>query len=203
MTLSRRDRKKLAREAIRNAAATSDVPELDEDELFEMSLEQLDVYLKLHGVEVDWELIEAQVRGTLGEDLVVLERGTTVDRARMEEIEKRANAALTNASRSVTRTTVRQVTAWAMADADPRPEDERYLMWVTVEDDRLCPSCYDLHGTIDTADAWEGIGPGDGTTMCRDRCRCRLLPVAGRGRGEEGLRREEERGGLPERGPGR
>ena len=42
-----------------------------------------------------------------------------------------------------------------------------------------CPDCEIRAGTILSFDEWEKMGkPGDGRTICRSSCLCKLIPVS-------------------------
>lgn len=229
MRLTTRRKAELAREAVAAAKEADDIEQLSLDELLAMSEESIDAYLWAHGaiprhttkrdedgnpVLVEMEMEEAiaaynhdlnaQIQDDMGaENLVALDRGRPMDRAQRQVVEAKLDRTIVEVAQRVTRDTIREATSRALAEADPRPAEERQLQWITVQDDRICASCYDRHGIIDSADSWAGDGPGDNTTVCGKRCRCRLIPVDGASRDDEGLRQESSRGGLPERGRGR
>jgi hypothetical protein len=49
--------------------------------------------------------------------------------------------------------------------------------WITISSNP-CPDCEIRAGTIMSFDAWNEIGlPGDGRTICRSYCMCKLIPV--------------------------
>jgi hypothetical protein len=48
--------------------------------------------------------------------------------------------------------------------------------WVAVLVN-TCPDCLERHGEVNSWEEWESIGfPRTGTTVCRERCRCSLVP---------------------------
>ncbi|GAF95099.1 unnamed protein product [marine sediment metagenome] len=50
-------------------------------------------------------------------------------------------------------------------------------IWITVGDQRVCPTCEDKDGEIKTIAGWETEGwPGGGADICGDRCRCICVP---------------------------
>lgn len=41
-----------------------------------------------------------------------------------------------------------------------------------------CPDCLDRHGIVQSWDDWEQLGlPRSGATVCRDHCKCVLMPA--------------------------
>lgn len=155
-------------------------------ELEKLTTEELDKFLRARGVVLDWERLETKIRAALGQDVVLLNRGATLDPARVDALEKKARTAVVRAARAVANQTLGDMRQTAFDDADPRPREKRSLMWVSVGKG-ACPSCRDRHGHVFRADYWEGDAPRDGTTLCEDDCRCILVPVADPPEGDEGL----------------
>lgn len=51
--------------------------------------------------------------------------------------------------------------------------------WVDVGDKNSCKDCKERHGQIEMLETWELIGlPASGFSVCNERCRCILEPVA-------------------------
>ncbi|MBC8428086.1 MAG: hypothetical protein H8D94_01295 [Candidatus Pelagibacter sp.] len=51
--------------------------------------------------------------------------------------------------------------------------------WVTVSDTRVCPDCIIRHNRKETLETFKLIGlPQSGFSVCRDRCRCLLVPMS-------------------------
>ena len=48
--------------------------------------------------------------------------------------------------------------------------------WITVEDDKVCPDCSERHNMEMTWDKWADTLPGSGWSVCKDHCRCFLVP---------------------------
>lgn len=155
-------------------------------ELEQLSLDELDALLRTRGVELDWERLETKIRATLGQDVVLLNRGVELDAARLAALEQKAKRAVVQTARAVANQTMGDLRQAAFDGADPRPRNQRSLMWVSVGEG-ACPSCKDRHGHVFRADYWEGDAPRDGTTICEDNCRCVLVPVPDPPEGDEGL----------------
>lgn len=187
-TLTAKQRADMARAANQAADEQEEVLTLTLTELSRLDRDELDAYLREHGVAVDWAAMEDQARQDLGTDLRRLDRGK-LDAPARERLEQKVEEATVRAAQTVARQTIRQSVAAAMEAADLRSPADRYLIWISVGSGS-CPSCSGdggRHGVIDSADSWEGDGPGDGGTFCGDKCRCRLMPVAAPGREREGL----------------
>jgi len=186
MALTKKERQEIADQAIELAEEMASEPLPSTAELQSMTLDELDAMFKARGVTIDWERLEADVRSAVGSDYVLIERGTELDDAKLEDLERRSHKAVVQASRSIANQTIGDMRQEAMLLADDRPDDEKYLCWVSVGNG--CPSCQDRHGTVFALDAWEGNMPRDGGTLCKGNCRCSLVPVGNPGRGNEGLR---------------
>ena len=185
-TLSAKERQAIARASEALAEEFASEPLLSSEELAQLSMAELDAYLRARGVTVDWERIEQEVRGAVGSDALSITRGQALSPGRLEDLEARGKRAVVSAARSVANQTIGDMRQSAIDAADSRPETERYQIWVSVGGG--CDDCRDLHGTIFRVDAWEGMAPRDGTTRCRGNCRCSLVPCANPGEGNEGLR---------------
>ena len=50
--------------------------------------------------------------------------------------------------------------------------------WVTASGGKSCPDCAERAGRIDTMELWTAIGePQSGFSVCRQHCRCKLVPA--------------------------
>lgn len=174
-TLTRAERKEIASNAEDQAAELEDVTVLTLEELEALDLDGLRAYFAAHGIPVDVDRIEAQVRLELGEDVVDLDRGRLDDASRAR-LEGKIKKATLKAARTLARQSIREATRTAMESDDPRDARDRYSIWVSVGEG-ACDSCVSRHGIVDSADSWEGDAPGEGSTLCKSNCRCRLIPV--------------------------
>lgn len=180
--LSSSERKDIATASQEEAAQWEDTRALPLEDLLAMSVEELQTYLEGLGVEIDLERLEAEVRTAMGPDAVLLDRGTPLSPAQMDALESRIQRAVVSVARSTANQTLGDMRQEAILAGDDRPDDEKYLAWVSVGGG--CPDCRDLHGTVFAADAWEGISPRDGNTVCRGNCRCMLVPTGAPAGGE-------------------
>jgi hypothetical protein len=185
-TLTAAERRAIADAAERVAEQYASEPLLTTAQLEQLTLDELDTYLRSRGVTIDWERITEEVRAAVGSDALSISRGQALSPGRMEDLEARSKRAVASAARSVANQTIGDMRQAAIDQADDRPDDEKYLIWVSVGGG--CDDCRDLHGTIFRLDAWEGMAPRDGTTRCRGNCRCSLVPCASPGAGNEGTR---------------
>jgi hypothetical protein len=177
-TLSKQEREAIAGAAIATAEAYSDDPLLTVDELSELTLEELDAYLRSKGSDIDLERMEVDIRASLGSTALHLERGRTLDDAQLADLEARIERAVIKGARTATNKTLGDLRQAAMEEGDDRPDSERQSMWVAVLDERCCSDCEDRHGVVFAADMWEGNAPRDGMTKCEGNCRCLLVPVS-------------------------
>ena len=185
-SLTKQQREEIAADVQRILAEFSDEPLPPASELQDMTLDELDALLQSRGVKLDWERLEAEVRAAIGSDAVLIDRGRELSDAKIIDLEKRSMRAVVSAARSVANQSINDMRQQAMLEADDRPDDQKFLCWVSVGNG--CDDCKDLHGTIMAWDAWEGMAPRDGNTVCRGNCRCSLVPVGDPGAGKEGLR---------------
>lgn len=184
--LSASERKRiadLAEDLAKEAKASGLLPA---DELEDMSLDELDAYMRSKGVTIDWERLVADMRSVVGSDAVHIDRGQELSDASQEALEERASKAVVRTARAVANRTIADLRNSAFQEADDRPDDEKFMVWVTVGGTSSCPDCRDRHGQVFAADMWQGMEPGDGTTVCRDNCNCSLVPCGDPGAGNEG-----------------
>lgn len=193
--LSSPERKEIAEAAIEAAERFGDLPVASKEELLEMSRSELDAYFQARGVEIDWERLDEETRTQLGaSNVLAMNRGEEFSPARREQLETRVRSAVISGAREVANEAMSKMWHEAFAEADDRPEDERFGMWLTVVGSGPpCEDCRSLHGTVFLMDAWEGSMPTDGHTVCGKRCRCRVVPCGNPGKRNEGLRVEEAR----------
>lgn len=196
--LTESERKRLAEDAITYANQVLAGLDLPDDETLEsLTLEEMLSLLEGYGVTLDTERMYEEARAAVGRDAVQLARGGMSD-ARRSELEKRVLREVENQAVSVANQTMGDLRQRALDESDDRAEDERWLMWVTVNGDKACPDCQDRHGVIFLADAWEGDAPRDGNTVCGGNCKCSLVPCGAPG--SEGERVARSPGmGLPSR----
>lgn len=184
-SLTASERKRIAEDAITYAnqvLAGLDLP--SDAELDAMSLEEMLATLERYGVRLDVERMYEEARAAVGRDAAQLARGTLAP-ARREDLEKRVAREVERQAVSAANQTMGDLRRRAIEESDDRPDDERWLMWVTVNGDQACPDCMGRHGMIFLADAWEGDEPGDGNTVCGGNCKCSLVPCgAPRSEGE-------------------
>lgn len=185
-TLSAAERRAIAAAAEAVAEEFASEPLLTSAELAQLDIGEMDAYLRARGVTIDWERLEQEVRASVGQDALLITRGQELSPGRLEDLEKRAQRAVAQTARSVANQTIGDMRQAAIDEADERPDDERYQIWVSVGGG--CDDCRDNHGTIFRLDAWEGMAPRDGTTRCRGNCRCSLVPCASPGADNEGTR---------------
>jgi hypothetical protein len=197
-SLSASERKAIAEAAIeyaRRVLADTDIP--TDAEIDAMSLDDLVAYLDSAGVTLDLDRMESEAWAAVGRDAAALER-EQMSPARREQLAKRVASEVQRQAVSVANQTMGSLRQQAIDATDDRPEDERWLMWVTVNGDNACPDCQDLHGYVDTADGFEGNSPRDGHTVCGGNCKCSLVPCGAPA--SPGERVSLERGrGLPTR----
>lgn len=174
-------------EAVLEEFAQEPIPPAEE--LEQMSSAELDAYLEARGVRIDWERVEADVRASLGSNVVQLNRrgGASLDEAQLIELEKRAQRALTSAVRTAANQTLGDLRQQAIIEADGRDPEDQWGMWIAAGENS-CPSCIDRHHTVRRMDLWEGDMPRDGTTVCGGNCHCVVVPCANPGRDNEGRR---------------
>lgn len=189
--MTKAQRTEIADAALETAEEYADAPLLPLEELLDMSREEIDAYLQERGVVIDWDMLEADVRRALGTEVVQMNRGVEMTPARQERLAAAVQKATAQSARLVANKIMGDIRHEAMKEADPRPEDEQTLMWVSMEG--RCTDCESLHGTIFQRDYWDGHSPRDGETVCTGGCRCSLIPVPSPGAKNEGLRNEEAR----------
>ena len=173
--LSASERAAIASDALDTAEALDGIGNVRD--LSGMTLDEIVDYMQSLGVDLDLETIEAEARSALGTDARLIDRGVALDPEKRADLETRLKRAIERNARYAARQTVRQARADAFAEGDDREPEDRYLMWVSVGDDGVCDSCGDRHGYVLTEFEWEGSAPGDGDTICRQGCRCTLVPV--------------------------
>lgn len=175
-SLTASERKQLAENAITYANEVLrglDLP--TREDLAAMSLEDMLALLESYGVRLDVERMYEEARAAVGRDAAQLARGTMAP-ARREALEKAVAREVERQAVSAANQTMGDLRQRAIDESDDRPEDERWLMWVTVNGDNACVDCKDRHGVIFLADAWEGDAPRDGNTVCGGNCKCSLVP---------------------------
>ena len=145
--------------------------------LSDMTLDEIVSYMDGLGIQIDLDVLEQEARAALGTDARLIDRGVALDPEKKADLEARLKRAIERNARYTARQTIRQARADAFKEGDDRPDEDRYLMWVSVGDDGVCPTCEDRHGYALTEFEWEGSAPGDGDTICRQNCRCTLVPV--------------------------
>lgn len=192
MALTKSQSKAIMEEAQAILREFSDEPLPPTRELEDMTFEELSALLESRGVNIDWERLDADVRGAIGSDAVLIDRGVELDDAKIIDLEKRSMRAVVSTARSIANQTIGDMRQQAMLEADDRPDDEKYMVWVSVGNG--CDSCADRHGTILAYDLWEGNAPRDGGTLCKGNCRCSLVPVGSPGKKNEGLRAGDDAG---------
>ncbi len=88
---------------------------------------------------------------------------------------KAANAALSGGDLKKAQEAIRGVTKADLGATGP----QMLQAWVTVMDGNECPDCGPRHGMVLTEAEWAQVGkPRWGTTVCREFCRCKLVPAA-------------------------
>lgn len=189
MGLSKKQRQQIVDDAEAVLEEFAQEPLPPADELEQMSSAELDAYLEARGVSIDWERVEADVRASLGSNVVQLNRrgGASLDDAQLIEMEKRAQRALTSAVRTAANQTLGDLRQQALIEADGRDPEDQWGMWIAAGENS-CPSCIDRHRTVRRMDLWEGDMPRDGTTVCGGNCHCLVVPCANPGRDNEGKR---------------
>lgn len=185
--LSKKQRQQIADDAEAVLEAFADEPLPTQEEMLAMSTDELDALLQERGVRVDWERLDADVRGSLGTAVVALNRGRPLDDAQLIDLEKRAQRATVSAARTIANQTLGDLRQQAMVEADGRPPEDQWGMWVAAGE-HSCPSCVDRHHTVRRMDLWEGDMPRDGNTICGGNCHCLVVPCANPGVGREGGR---------------
>jgi hypothetical protein len=56
-------------------------------------------------------------------------------------------------------------------------EENKTFRWVAVADGNVCPDCIERHGQVKSMEDWESAGlPATGFTVCKEACRCVLIP---------------------------
>jgi hypothetical protein len=193
--LTKEERTEIADEALAIAERFADEPLASRAELLQMSESELDDYFRSRGVVLDWEQIIEETRGQVGADVVLrMNRGEALMPGTAADLDERARKAVVQGARETANQALADMWHAAFAEADDRPEDERYGMWLTVVGaGPSCPDCRSLHGTVFLMDYWEGNMPCDGHTQCKKRCRCRVVPCGSPGKRNEGLRNDEAR----------
>lgn len=194
-TLSKEERRRLARDALALAVELGVDLEITDEHLSAMTLDEMVSFLAQHGVDIEVEAMREDVRAALRIEVRALNKGLPLDANAEKEIGDKVSRALVRTAASVARTTVFEVHDAATQDADARPWDQQYYVWISVGEG-VCPSCFSLHGTVAALDQWESIGrPRDGATYCGENCRCKLVPCSA-DRADEATRREETRGNV-------
>lgn len=199
MASSTADRKAQAKLAITIVAKILAEAGVDVSGILDMDIEELKAFLQDHGVNIDIDALTASVAAQLEPDRKAIEGGLT-DPAKREQVQAKVDKLLVETARNVARKTMRdaETTAWRMADG--REWDQQFYVWISVGDDRVCDSCHTLHGQVFAWDQWEDIGmPGEGTTICGERCRCLLRPTKADSREVTKYRDETARKALPKR----
>lgn len=196
-TLTRAERKALAEAALAAAEQSADVRLLTLDDLMLLDQTDLDQYMASLGVEVDWERLEDDTRRALGSEALALERGDPLTEARRERLMEASERAVVQTARDTANKIMGDMRLNAWQQADNRPEDQQFFMWVSVGTG-CCKDCRSLHGVIFRMDYWDGHSPREGQTLCGARCRCSLVPCPSPGTGNEGTRSEEARQILSE-----
>jgi hypothetical protein len=185
--LTPEQRRAIARQARADGSALSSADLPSEADLSRMSLVQMLDVLATYGVTIDEERLDADVRAALATDTLLIDRGTELGAARRQALVERTQRTVANVARSVANQTMGDMRQTVMDEADTRPEDERWQMWVTVSDKKnCCPDCRDLHGMVGRPDYWDGIAPRDGNTICKGNCKCSLVPCGAPSSGEDG-----------------
>ena len=50
--------------------------------------------------------------------------------------------------------------------------------WVTASGGKSCPDCAERAGRVEIAEYWSAVGePQSGFSVCRQHCRCKLVPA--------------------------
>lgn len=189
-TLSKQDRATQAAGAKDAAAEAASGPRVASlDELLAMDQADLDQYLAERGSAVDWERLDDRALLWMGTDAQAIDRGVELSPARMDRVRENVEKALVSIAREEANTLMAAEEQRAMFAADPRPREQQFGRWCCICSGS-CDDCISFHGAIYSMDYWEGISPSDGVNACEKKCRCRILPVADPGAGNEGLRNQ-------------
>lgn len=185
MAWTREERLRIARATRAAGAQLRNEPLPPSDQLARLSLQEMLDLLASYGVTLDEERMDVEVRGALARELLAINRGDPLDPARVEALKGRAQRLVAQTARSVANQTIGDMRQVAILDADPRPDDDRWYMWVTASGkEHSCPDCHDRHGIVARMDWWENAGmPRDGMTVCGGNCKCRLVMVSAPPRG--------------------
>ncbi len=180
MAWTREERLRIARAAREASAQLRSEPLPPSNVLARLTLQEMLDLLASYGVILDEERLDVEIRGALARELLAINRGDPLDPGRVKALEGRAQRLVGQVARSVANQTIGDMRQVAILDADPRPEDDRWYMWVTASGkEHSCPDCQDRHGIVARMDWWEEAGmPRDGMTVCGGNCKCRLVMVS-------------------------
>lgn len=131
----------------------------------DMTDEQLTLVLGTFGRPVEKDRLLSE---TVQLELAQLTRAKNPDETLMEWALKRAEATVRRELMLDAKAAIR---AYSMAQLDAGPDT--VLRWLTVRDNRRCPSCIWRHGEKATLAEWEQLGvPGSDELICDGLCRC-------------------------------
>lgn len=127
--------------------------------------------LKRFGIEPDLGLIDLNAQRAYGTLARAINEGVEPDDEMWERIEEQHVKEMTQSLRQMTK---RAISDYRMAQLAGNDK----LMWLSVGDLDVCPSCDKRHGKVKTFKQWRASGlPGSGALICGSECRCHLIPA--------------------------
>lgn len=144
----------------------------DVQNLVDRTAPELVSILNRFGIDPDLKAIEKRANRAFERLDEILESGLEPDAATWDAIDKGVETAMTQNLRKMVKTAIRKYREARMLEVSDK------LTWLTVGGSRVCPSCKPRHGKVKTYKQWERMGlPGSPALICREECRCNLIPV--------------------------
>ncbi len=141
--------------------------------LLEQRPDQLLNTLNRFGLQVDVLALQVKADTAFNKRLgKVLQQGVVPDETTLTAIIDQHTRDLQHSLRTMTKGAIRGYRAAKMGN------DGKFV-WITVEDEKVCPSCEKRHGKEKTMKQWSVLGkPGTAALICGEECRCELVPSA-------------------------
>lgn len=142
------------------------------ENLLNKTPEELVRTLNRFGIDPDLAAIERRASDRAMERAFrAFEQGVEPDEATWAAIDQSAERGYVGTIRQMTKAAIRNY------HDNRRKGESKYATWVSIGDDRVCPSCEPRHGQTNTWRVWDQLGkPGSAALICSQECRCELVP---------------------------